>query len=128
MKKQIIEIVTEDEFDVLESISLIHYSREKPLIIRLTDDDGSNIYIRYEFIHIPDLKGGHIELSNYNNDTLKILIKFNDSLVNFGYKAPIKIGSFRNRKLLINFRVSINAIDDSPVIINTCYLGEEVEK
>lgn len=121
-----LQIVTDDEFDVLETISIIHYSKEKPLIIKLTDDDGTNANFRYEFMHIPDLKGSHVELITYNKNTLRVLIKFDTTLANFGYKSPIRIGTFRNRQLLFNFRVTINGIDDNPVLIITYYLGEEV--
>jgi hypothetical protein len=119
------KIFYDDETEIIESYTFIHYDMDKAVTFSIKEDDGTKINIRLEFIYDKNIKGENFNFTEYNSDTLKITVTHNGQLMNYGYVKPLKIGSFNNHNLYFNIRVDLNTLQDSPLINYTFYKGKK---
>ena len=115
----------EDEWQILDTGTLIHYDTAKPLTLSITEIDGTNINVRFELKKDNKVPTPTVKLDAFNDDTLQIFISFGSSISNFGYAKPISIGSYNGLELHFNFRIDLNDESDSALIHYTWYTGEE---
>ncbi|WP_445454236.1 DUF6864 domain-containing function [Flavobacterium sp. 25HG05S-40] len=121
------KILYEGELELIDNGTFLHYSLEKPVTLSITESDGVKINIRLEFVYSKVIRQSErvFTFTEYNSDTLKITIKHDGLLANFGYVEPVKIGSFDGHELFFNLRVDINSKEDSPVIHYTWFKGKK---
>lgn len=120
------KITYDNEIELLQSNSFIHYNQNEPVTISITEDDNTNINIRLEFNYDKDIEKESFKFSEHDVDTLKITINHKGQLLNYGYINPIKIGVFNNYELFFNLRIDINSTEDSPLVNYTWYKGKKV--
>lgn len=119
------KIFYEEELELIDSGSFIHFKQEFPVTISICEDDGVNINIRLEFVYDITAEAESFKFSQYNSDTLKITIKHKGQLANYGYINPVNVGSFNGHELFFNIRIDINAIGDNPLISYSWFKGKK---
>ena len=115
------KILYDNELEVLDSGTFIHYDLEKPVTLSISEPDGTNINIRIEFLHDTDAKDELFKISKYNDDTLKIEIKHKGKLLNHGFINPVNVGGFNGHELFFNIRLDLNSVKDSPLVTYTWF-------
>ena len=119
------KIIYDEELELIDSGSFIHYKQEIPVTISISEDDGVNINIRLEFVYDKTAEEESFKFSQYNNSTLQITVKHKGQLANYGYINPVNVGSFNGYELLFNIRIDINNIGDNPLISYSWFKGKK---
>lgn len=118
------DIVLDDTYGVLTSGSVIQYNRDTPITVFVTEDDGTKIGVRFEFVK--EQNAGNKEAASFeatihpsmhDENTIKLAINMHKVLSNFGMLNAMKVGNFNGKELLFNFRMSING-DGDPAIVH----------
>lgn len=121
------KIKFDGSWEILDSGTLIHYDINYAVTLSVIESDNTPINSRIVFKKDDDINDASISLSHFNKDTIQILVSHKGSLFDFGFKKPIKFGSYDGRELFFNYRVSLTENAVSALIHFTWYLGEEGE-
>jgi len=123
----------ESALEILDSGTVIQSKVGDNITLYVTEYENVNIAVRFEFIkdaNNPNIKSPEsamASLIDYSSDTVKIEVRYKSSaLLNFGYIDPVKIGTYYEKNLFFNFRVSINSDIDVAIINYTWYISKEV--
>ena len=119
------KISYEEELEIIDSGTFIHFDQKKPVTITINEDDGTNLSIRLEFVHEKFESGEVFKFSEHNVYTLNLKVTHTGQLANFGYVNPVNVGSFNGHELFFNIRVDINGAADSPLIHYTWFKGQK---
>lgn len=114
----------DDELQLIDSGTFLHYGF-KPVTISIKEDDGTSLNIRLEFVFDKSVGDTSFKFSQLDKFTLLLKVTHNGRLVNYGYKSPVKVGSFNGHELFFNIRVNINSVEDSPVISYSWFKGKK---
>lgn len=129
------KIEFDEDYDVIDSGSIIHYNITKPIILKIEEEDGTPIKVRFEFkTSNVDSKGvyngnpiftqNYINLSEFDYETLLVKVNYIGKANNFGPTEFLDLGTFNGRTLYFNFRIDINEVSDCPMINYTWFVGK----
>ena len=119
------KISYDEELEIIDTGTFIHFEQKKPVKITINEDDGTNLSIRLEFILDKSASGEFFKLSKHNIYTLNLKVTHKGQLANFGYVSPVSIGTFNGHELFFNIRVDINSDVDAPLIHYTWFKGQK---
>jgi hypothetical protein len=116
-----------EKYEILDAGTVMQFSQDTPITITITEDDDTNISIRFEFVNKIDVEIDNLHLSSFDANTLKVTCTYKFGLSNFGASIPLKIGTFNGRELYFNFRLSLNDSTDPAIIYYTWYIERGVK-
>lgn len=119
--------VSIDNLELIHSVFVISV-KGKPMTVTLSDDEGgSDLNLIFEFIDDDKEKEDEHtkKFSAINDTTLKITFTNYNSFLGGGNKELIHIGTFKNRRLYLSYRIFSLEGAGQTILINL-YLGEEV--
>lgn len=120
------KISYEEELEIIDSGTFIHFSQKKPVTITINEDDGTSLSIRIEFVYDKLAGDEAFKFSQHDLYTLILKVTHKGMLANYGYNSHVKVGYFNGHELFFNIRVDINSIeDDSPLIHYTWLKGQK---
>lgn len=115
------------EYELLDSMSVIQIGNT-PVMFTLEDSDGGDLSFKFEFSDDTSIEGSKTEIKIAEDKTLIFSVKNLNNAINGGNTSLLQVGTFKHRKLYINYRIFTfsKASTDRTIIINV-YLGERVE-
>jgi len=119
------KIFYDDDLEIIDTGTFIHFGQEKPVTISINEDDGTNLNIRFEFVYDKTINEASLKFAKHNNDTLKITVRHKGVMANYGYINPVSVGSFNGHELFFNVRIDFNSFDDSPLLNYTWFKGKK---
>jgi hypothetical protein len=118
-------IFYENNLELIDYGTFIHFNQKEPVTLTVSEDDGTNLSVRLEFVYDKDAGEKAFDFSQYNNYTLNLKVTHKGHLTNYGYVNPVKVGTFNGHELYFNIRVDINSIEDSPLIHYSWFKGQK---
>ena len=119
------KISYEEELELIDSGTFIHFNQQKPVTITINEDDGTNLSVRLEFVYDKLAGEKAFDISQFNIYTINLKVIHKGYLANYGYINPVKVGSYNGHDLFFNIRIDINSIEDSPLINYSWFKGQK---
>ncbi len=117
-------------FEIIDTGTFIQYMPNEAVIVIVTENDGTPIKAKFNFVYESNLGEPKIEVKqdDKDKDAFLLTIKHSGAVSNFGFLKPIQVGSFNGKILFFNFRADLNGIEDSALIHYSWYTGKEITK